>query len=367
MTRPPPGSSRAHGATTRPRPVDPRRADGPWAGGGIDDDADWANRFVWLDQPGTSPGGADQDRQNRHYRPPGNRPPGNRPPRRPVGNRLADFARHYGWRAYALPVLVVITIAALVSTTGQKPKQPAATKRPVASGSSSATPPEASPSNTVKVDPGNNAEALPGDALPPGAKYTTQGDGTFRILKGTSPKVGSGKLVTFAIEVENGVSSVDLAKFQSAIVSTLSDSRSWTAGGQVALQRVDTADADVRVALTSSMTVRQICGYDQKIETSCFQKWYGLNQVTLNVARWVRGDVQFGQDLTTYHQYMVNHEFGHSLGHVHSYTCLPNGLAPVMMQETITLKENQGSGPKICEPNSWPYPPGVAKSAAVTT
>ena len=85
------------------------------------------------------------------------------------------------------------------------------------------------------------------------------------------------------------------------------------------------------------------------------------------MARWVRGDRLFAQDLLAYRQYMVNHEFGHALGHVHSFACLPNGLAPVMMQQTITLTENQGKGPRICQPNSWPYPDGVAKKDAVTS
>jgi Protein of unknown function (DUF3152) len=308
---------------------------------------------VWLDQRPAAPAPA---------------PPGNRPPRRGAGHRVRSFVHRHGWRAYALPILIVITIVALASATG--PKHSSGGSHPLATRGSSAAAnvtPEAPRSNTVKVDPGDGAEALPGDALPPGPKYTQEGKGTFTILNGTSSTVGHGRLVTYALEVENGVSGVNLGQFESMIVNTLSDTRSWTGGGTVALRRVDSAKAQVRIALTSSMTVRQICGYAQKIETSCRQQWHGHNLVVLNVARWVRGDVQFGQDLTAYRHYMINHEFGHALGHNHSYVCLPNGLAPVMMQQTITLKENQGSGPKICQPNSWPYPPGVNKRDAVTT
>ncbi len=256
---------------------------------------------------------------------------------------------------------------ALVTTTGSS-HHPGSTKHSQSSGTTARnTTPDAPSSTSVKVDPGSNAEALPGDALPPGPAYTQRGNGTFHIVKGTSPKVGRGQLITYAIEVEDGISDVNVSQFASTVASTLADARSWTAAGTVALQRVDTANADVRVALTSSMTIRDICGYDQKIETSCRDEWKGVNLVALNVARWVRGDVQFGQDLATYRLYMINHEFGHSLGHNHSFTCLPNGMAPVMMQQTITLTENQGKGKKICQPNSWPYPPGVAKKDAVTT
>jgi hypothetical protein len=338
---------------TRPRLDDPRHRDAArsFAAG---DDRDWANRFVWADRTSG--------------RPPTNLA-GSRPPARKLGRDVGAFVRRHGWRAYALPILVVITVVALTSTVGQGHNHPIAT----APGTSSSTHGTAGAASAlsgtggVKVDTGSGAEVLPGDALPPGPAYTTQGKGTFTILKGISNPVGHGRLVTYAIEVEDGVTGVDTGAFQRLVRDTLSDPRSWTGSGNLALQRVDSPDADVRIALTSSMTVRQICGYDQKIETSCQQEWHGLNQVSLNIARWVRGDVQFGQDLAAYRHYMINHEFGHALGHTHSFVCLPNGLAPVMMQQTITLRENRGAGPKICQPNSWPYPPGVAKNDAVTT
>ena len=347
-----PPTDRGHLAS-RARPVDPRHRDAArsFAAG---DDRDWANRFVWADRTSGAP--------------PTN-PAGNRPPGRTLGRGVGAFVRRHGWRAYALPILVVITIVALTSRVGEGRNHPAGpavgagNSSDAAGGAASAS----SGTSRVKVDNGNGAEVLPGDALPPGADYTAQGKGTFTILKGITNPVGHGRLVTYAIEIEDGLIGVDLGQFQRLVVETLSDPRSWTGGGHVALQRIDSADADVRIALTSSMTVRQICGYDQKIETSCQQEWHGLNQVTLNVARWVRGDVQFGQDLTAYRYYMINHEFGHALGHRHSFVCLPNGLAPVMMQQTITLRENQGAGSKICQPNSWPYPPGVPKKDAVTT
>jgi hypothetical protein len=338
---------------TRPRPDDPRHRDAArsFAAG---DDRDWANRFVWVDRTnGRSP----------------TNPAGNRPPGRTLGADLGAFIRRHGWRAYALPILVVITIVALTSEVGQDHNHPAAPPVGTSSsaGGTSGTASAPSGSSRVKVDTGSGAEVLPGDALPPGPAYTAQGKGTFTILKGISNPVGHGRLITYAIEVEDGMTGIDTGAFQRLIVDTLSDPRSWTGSGNLALQRVDAPDADVRIALTSSMTVRQICGYDQKIETSCQQEWHGLNQVTLNVARWVRGDVQFGQDVAAYRHYMINHEFGHALGHTHSYLCLPNGLAPVMMQQTITLREHQSAGPRICQPNSWPYPPGVAKKDAVTT
>ncbi len=55
---------------------------------------------------------------------------------------------------------------------------------------------------------------------------------------------------------------------------------------------------------------------------------------------------------------MINHEDGHALGHQHAHQCLPGGLAPVMMQQTIGLR-SAATG-KICQANPWPYPAGAA-------
>lgn len=161
----------------------------------------------------------------------------------------------------------------------------------------------------------------------------------------------------YVVEVENGVTGVDVDAFARLVQATLADRRGWTAGGTVTLQRVnDRARADFSVSLTSSLTVRRLCGYEQKIETSCWENSHGASRVNLNVARWVRGAPSFGHDLLTYHRYMINHEVGHALGHAHSDRCLPTGLAPVMLQQTITLKETTGRHPRLCQPNAWPYP-----------
>ena len=52
--------------------------------------------------------------------------------------------------------------------------------------------------------------------------------------------------------------------------------------------------------------------------------------------------------LSAYRTYVVNHEFGHILGHEHEKCRGPNSLAPVMLQQTV--------GQKGCVPNPWPRP-----------
>lgn len=301
---------------------------------------------------------------------------------RTATDKLRDFVHRYGWRAYALPVLSAVTLLALATTdTGAAgpaaargaeagtvagrhagKTSPGADAAPVRS---NAVVPGAPGEIDLKVDaPGEGAqnEALPADALPSGPAYTEQGAGTFRTLPGTSPVVGSGNLRRYRIEVENGVTGVNLSEYVQLIETVLADQRSWAGHDGLALQRVDSGPVDFAFSLTSSMTVRDLCGYDIQAETSCYAETtmvpeLDVNRVVLNVARWVRGDANYVGDLHAYRIYMINHEGGHALGHGHAHQCLPDGLAPIMMQQTLGLK-SAATG-KMCQANPWPYPPGV--------
>jgi uncharacterized protein DUF3152 len=275
------------------------------------------------------------------------------------------FVRRYGWRAYALPVLAAITIVALATATGGS-KHTAPGHGAGRAAGPGVGPPTAIGSIALKSDqPGPNAQntALPSDALPDGGPYTTQGTGTFRVLPGVSKVVGrvsAGAVRRYDIEVENGIAGIDLTDFANTVQSVLSDPRSWAGHQNVALQRVSSGPADIHVTLTSSMTVRKICGYDVPIETSCFlpaASAQGVNRVVLNDARWVRGDPAYVGDLASYRIYMINHEDGHALGHQHAHECLSDGLAPVMMQQTIGLRSAVSGA--LCQANPWPYPAGA--------
>jgi hypothetical protein len=192
-------------------------------------------------------------------------------------------------------------------------------------------------------------------ALPAGNRYTTVGAGTYRTLPGQGAVVGQGPLQRYAIEVEDGISGISSAAFAAEVERTLADRLSWTRSGDVSLQRVDTADALWRISLTSSMTVRQLCGYELPIESSCWAPEQG--RVVINIARWVRGAPAYAGRLDVYRTYVINHEVGHALGHLHAHACLSNGLAPVMMQQTIGTRSVTG---QVCRPNAHPYPAGVA-------
>jgi hypothetical protein len=290
--------------------------------------------------------------------------------RRTAGDRWSGFVYRYGWRAYAVPALVIVSVIALVTAKSQSSGHPPPDRHAVAgvaAGPKTTTPsspPTASGSISLKQDnaSGNiNPTVLKAAALPPGPAYTMKGTGTFRVLKGTSPVVGHGKLYRYDIEVEDGITGIDLTQFANDVVTTLSDPRSWSGHG-VALKRVDSGPVDFHVGLTSALTVRKLCGYAIPVETSCYAPagsadGLTVNRVVLDDARWVRGATAYVGNVAAYRQYMINHEDGHALGHEHAHECLPGGLAPTMMQQTFGLR-SAATG-KFCEANPWPYPTGV--------
>ncbi|MEO8888038.1 MAG: DUF3152 domain-containing protein [Jatrophihabitantaceae bacterium] len=279
-----------------------------------------------------------------------------------VTHTLRGFVRRYGWRAYALPILVLVSAAALLTAHSDvSPSHHDSGGALPVSQTPVSPPPTAESNTTLNPDrPGANARntAVKAAALPAGLAYTLKGTGTFSVLPGTSKVVGSGQLYRYSIEVENGVSA-NLTQFADLVQSTLADPRSWSGHG-VALQRVDSGHIDFHVTLTSSLTVRTLCGYDIPVETSCYigaGATSPVNRVVLNDSRWARGSAAYLGDLAAYRVYMINHEDGHALGHEHAHECLPGGLAPAMMQQTIGLKDpNTG---KLCMANPWPYPTGV--------
>jgi Protein of unknown function (DUF3152) len=284
---------------------------------------------------------------------------------RPPPGPLRRFVRTWGWRAYALPVLTVLTVlcgmdvangstglplvgtgAAPASPTAQAPATAAAPAPTVAASPAKPTP------TGIYVDDGGTGTArpLPPTALPPGGPYTQRGGQRYDVVPGTSKVYGSGPLHRFTVELEAGVTD-DGAAFAAAVEKTLSDPHSWGHGGRASFQRIDTGVPDFRVTLTSSLTVRTLCGYDLPYETSCYNG--DLARVVINDARWVRGAVAYKGNLALYRLYVVNHEVGHALGNGHVH-CPRNGaLAPVMMQQTLGVTT---PGVGTCKPNPYPFP-----------
>jgi len=290
---------------------------------------------------------------------------------------LGRFVSTYGWRAYALPVLVALTVVVIYQTitgTSVSPDQADAegpAQGPPTIGVASTAIIGAPPKGLTEFDAN-----LPTGILPEGGPFTQAGAKTWHIVPGESPQVGEGtaKVFNYTVEVEDGLDTTTFGGddgFARMVSETLANPKSWTHNPQFAFRRIDgssDAEPDFRVSLSSPMTVREGCGYDIPLEASCYNPAYldGEPRVFINEARWVRGAVPFQGDVGSYRQYLINHEVGHAIGYQRHESCAENGeLAPVMMQQTFSTNNNDAArfdpgtvkpDNKTCRFNPWPYP-----------
>ncbi|MCP2168811.1 Protein of unknown function (DUF3152) [Goodfellowiella coeruleoviolacea] len=294
--------------------------------------------------------------------------------RRGIGALLA----HYGWRVYAVPVLVALTALVVMDTTGTSSDPGSGTLGgSIASGDQPATsgPPLGAEIPATPVGPD-----IPTAELPDGFDFTQKGNSTWRVIPGTKAKYGTGGPVKkYTIEVEDGINPGEYGGDDALallIDQTLSDpARGWTASGDVSLERVDpnVERPDFRVSLTTPETTKRpdLCGFNIKYPASCNSRETG--RVIINLARWVRGAKAFNGDMDTYRRYAINHEVGHALNHYHEACKKDGDLAPVMMQQTFGVANdyvyllnqvdpsNSGAVPndgKTCRVNAWPVPQG---------
>ena len=284
---------------------------------------------------------------------------------------IAGLVSNYGWRVYAIPVLLVLTTLVVLDSASLQ------------TGASGGTTPQAGETSTkISTSPAASETPpppldlnIPTAVLPDGPKFSENGAGTWQIVPGTSDQIGTGKLYKYAIAIEDGVDPVDFGgdkdAFARTVQSFLSDNRSWVGSGEVAVQRVDgNTKADFTISLTSTNTTHQICGFQIQYESSCWDP--SIKRVVINTARWLRGAKAFSNDISSYRQYAINHEVGHALGHGHE-GCKESGApAPVMMQQTFGVNNdyvaqlnevdasNKGVVPadgKVCTTNAFPVAP----------
>ena len=289
-------------------------------------------------------------------------------PERKKQSSLGRFVSTYGWRAYAIPVLIILTIVLIVVTVrddGSTADASSSDVTPAAQRNTDVTKettPVGAPTASI------TDVSLPAGTLPDGGPYTQQGKKTFHAVPGTSKQIGTGPQVyTYTVEVEDGVAPSDFGgdrTFGKMVDATLANSRSWIGDGKVSFRRIDSGDPDLRISLSSAGTARELCGYQIKLETSCF--YPPDKRVTVNEARWVRGALSYEGDDVAYRQYLINHEVGHGIGYEHHDPCKHNGaLAPVMMQQSFGVANSQimaldpdmqADKALVCKPNPWPFP-----------
>jgi hypothetical protein len=165
------------------------------------------------------------------------------------------------------------------------------------------------------------------------------------------PIIGrAGTIRRYRITVEAGLPTT-VNEFTKMVDATLKDSRSWTAGGTVRLERVPaTSWHHFTIYLAKPWTAYQLCrsgGIDIRIGGVPYTSCRVGSMVVINSDRYFKGVPKYGASLTVYRQYVINHEVGHFLGHSHVHCPGAGRVAPVMEQQTLGL---QG-----CKANGFPY------------
>lgn len=144
------------------------------------------------------------------------------------------------------------------------------------------------------------------------------------------------------VERELRLDPVDQAQVVQAV---LEDPRSWRGAERVRFVLVRSGRVDLRAYLATPGTTDRLCA---PLRTNGRVSCQTGRRVVLNARRWTVGARSYGDDLVNYRRYLVNHEFGHYLGHGHQ-PCPGRGRrAPVMLQQTKGLDG--------CQANPWPAP-----------
>ena len=133
-----------------------------------------------------------------------------------------------------------------------------------------------------------------------------------------------------------------LADAAQVIDAVLEDPRGWQ---QADIDFVADPGAPHVIVLAEGADAHVLCQpYDVGGRFSC----QNGPLVVLNAIRWREAVPHWPGDLASYRQMLVNHEVGHLLGMHHLRCTAPGAVAPVMEQQSGTLRG--------CQANAWPTP-----------
>jgi len=197
------------------------------------------------------------------------------------------------------------------------------------------------------------AASVPVDLLALPGVVPTRGSGTFTYAPGRGKVLGTkGPLRRFRVAVERG-SDEDVAGFAAQVEAILGDQRSWVGDGQVRMQRVSGGEAAAfTVYLATRDTAGRMCrsgGVTITVSGRPYTSCRTTGRAIINLDRWRLSATPYlaaKVPLAVYRQYVVNHEVGHELGQQHQGCPKRGGPAPVMVQQTLTLRG--------CVPYAWP-------------
>jgi hypothetical protein len=176
--------------------------------------------------------------------------------------------------------------------------------------------------------------------------------GLFAMLTAPATAAGAERLVV-TYEVRGRGNASDLEALAAEAAAVYADPRGWSLGGSVRFDRV-ASGGDFTLWLAADELMATFGG-------ACDVEWSCRNgrHVVINEDRWLRASGSWneaGASLATYRQMVLNHETGHWLGFGHGSCSGPGRLAPVMQQQSMSLKG--------CAPNPWPLVSEQASLAA---
>ena len=201
-----------------------------------------------------------------------------------------------------------------------------------------------SPAPSAAPKPQRPEPVQPTDKVHVTPKVPATGPGSYvRAGVDVDPASDRGRLIRFDVQVEKNLA-IDSDDAARLIAKVLNDRRSWRGTGRWRFQLVSSAsEATLHAYIVTPGTTDRLCApLLTRGEVSC----QNGNRVVLNAKRWMLGADSYGSDVAGYRRYLVNHEFGHSLGYQHVGCPSRGKRAPVMMQQT------KGLGG--CRKNPWP-------------
>lgn len=180
-----------------------------------------------------------------------------------------------------------------------------------------------------------------------------RGSGRFTYASGRGRVLGwFGPLRRFKVAVERG-SNESAPAVARIVETTLGDKRSWVGNRGIRLQRVGERDrADFTIFLATRETAGRMClegGVDIRAGATPYTSCRATHRVILNLDRWRLSAAPYVKakvPLSAYRVYVINHEVGHELGEGHQGCPRRGGPAPVMVQQTLSLRG--------CVPYAWP-------------
>ncbi len=157
-------------------------------------------------------------------------------------------------------------------------------------------------------------------------------------------KVAVGPVVLYAVRIDPDTG-VDVGEVAVVVDQTLHDARSWQPIKRTTFTATSWIRARLRIRVRSPKNIDRSCApFKTAGVKSCSRNW----EVFVNSDRWLLGAAPSQMPLDEYRKYVINHEVGHSLGEEHQRCPGPGALAPVMLQQTLSLNG--------CLPNPWPNP-----------